>query len=60
MLSMSYALHSYNIMQEAFTQAQLEKVTSTPAAVVSILNLSEINTTILLNPSSVLAQLAQD
>lgn len=45
-------------MQEAFTRAQLEaeKATGKPAAVVTILDLSEINTTALLNPLSVSAQ----
>ncbi|KAK6107941.1 CRAL/TRIO domain family protein [Brugia pahangi] len=54
----SYVLHSYFIMQEAFTRAQLEveKATGKPAAVVSILDLSEINTAALLNPLSVSAQ----
>ncbi|VDK87509.1 unnamed protein product [Litomosoides sigmodontis] len=54
----SYVLHSYFIMQEAFTRAQLEaeKATGKPAAVVTILDLSEINTTALLNPLSVSAQ----
>ncbi|VDM10847.1 unnamed protein product [Wuchereria bancrofti] len=55
---LSYVLHSYFIMQEAFTRAQLEaeKSTGKPAAVVSILDLSEINTAALLNPLSVSAQ----
>ncbi|EFO22303.1 hypothetical protein LOAG_06186 [Loa loa] len=54
----SYVLHSYYIMQEAFTRAQLEveKATGKPAAVVSILDLSGINTAALLNPLSVSAQ----
>uniref|UniRef100_A0A915PWZ5 GOLD domain-containing protein n=1 Tax=Setaria digitata TaxID=48799 RepID=A0A915PWZ5_9BILA len=54
----SYVLHSYFILQEAFTRAQLEteKATGSPAAVASILDLSEVNTTALLNPSSVSAQ----
>lgn len=45
-------------MQEAFTRAQLsaEKATGKPAAIVSILDLSEINTTPLLNPLSVSSQ----
>ncbi|CAG9539567.1 unnamed protein product [Cercopithifilaria johnstoni] len=53
----SHVLHSYFIMQEAFTRAQLEaeKATGKPAVVVSILDLSEINTTALLNPLSVSA-----
>ncbi|MCP9262555.1 hypothetical protein DINM_005927 [Dirofilaria immitis] len=53
----SYVIHSYFIAQEAFTRAQLEveKATGTPAIVVSILDLSEVNTTALLNPLSVSA-----
>lgn len=45
-------------MQEAFTRTQLEveKATGKPAAVVSILDLSEINTKALLNPLSISAQ----
>ncbi|VDN08215.1 unnamed protein product [Thelazia callipaeda] len=54
----SYVLHSYFILQEAFTRAQLEteKITDSPAVVASILDLSGVNFTNLLNPFSISAQ----
>lgn len=61
MIPFSYVLHSYYILQESFTRAQLEaeKASGSPAAVAVILDLSELNITDFINPLSISSRFAR-
>ncbi|VDK41540.1 unnamed protein product, partial [Gongylonema pulchrum] len=57
----SYVIHSYFVLQESFTRAQLEaeKLSGSPAAVACILDLSGLNITDFINPLSISAKFAR-